>query len=124
LKKTDLEYNLIHIFEISFFKYNEIQNLVSGDILKKEESKCVTCDEICEYISKEVKPGDIVRLSLGRCYIPGKVITNNEGIIQLEVRGDTIKGLTCIDMEKSKDFIIEIEHECEDKKCTLEAKNE
>jgi len=92
--------------------------------LKKEECKCISCEEICEYVEKEVKPGDIIRLSLGRVYIPGKVITNNEGIIQLEVQGDTIKGLTTIDIGKSKDFIIEIEHECEDKKCTLEAKNE
>ncbi|MGB9936098.1 MAG: DUF2097 domain-containing protein [Methanobacterium sp.] len=90
----------------------------------KEESKCVSCDEICEYVEKEVKPGDTIRLSLGRCYIPGRVITNSEGIIQLEVQGETIKGLTCIDLEKSKDFIIEVEHECEDKKCTLEAKDE
>ncbi len=94
-----------------------------GDILK-EEVKCVTCDEICEYVEKEVKPGDSVRLSLGRCYIPGKVITNNDGILQIQVEGETIKGLTSIDLEKSKDFIIEVEHECKDKKCTLEAKDE
>jgi hypothetical protein len=92
--------------------------------LKNEENVCVSCDEICEYVEKEVKPGDIVRLSLGRCYIPGRVITNSEGIIQLQVEGETIKGLTCIDLEKSKDYIIEIEHECGEKKRTLEAKNE
>ena len=92
--------------------------------MKKEENVCVSCDEICEYVEKEVKPGDIIRLSLGRCYIPGRVVTNNDGIIQLEVQGETIKGLTCIDLEKSKDFIIEVEHECEDKKCILEAKDE
>lgn len=84
----------------------------------------MSCEEICEYVKKEVKPGDIINLSLGRCYIPGKVITNSEGIIQLHVECDTIKGLTCIDLEKSKDFIIEVEHECEDKKCVLEAKDE
>jgi len=92
--------------------------------LKKEESRSVTCDEICEYLEKEVKPGDIIRLSLGRCYIPGIVITNNEGVIQLDVQGDIIKGPTCIDVVKSKDFIVEIEHECVDKKCTLEAKDD
>ncbi len=90
----------------------------------KEENKCVTCDEICEYVEKEVKPGDTIRLSLGRCYIPGKVVTNSEGILQVQVEGDIIKGLTCIDLEKSKDFLIEVEHECADKKCTLEAKDE
>lgn len=96
-----------------------------GDILKKEEENiCVTCDEICDYIEKEVKPGDSVRLSIGRCYIPGKVITNNEGILQINVEGETIKGLTCIDVEKMKDYLIEVEHECEGKKCVLEAKDE
>lgn len=93
-------------------------------IFLKEENVCISCDEICKYVEEEVKPGDIIRLSLGRVYIPGKVITNSEGVIQLEVQGETIKGLTCIDLEKSKDYIIEIEHECEDKKCTLEAKND
>jgi hypothetical protein len=105
-------------------KDNKIISILIGDILKKEENVCVSCDEICEYVEKEVKPGDIIRLSLGRCYIPGRVITNNDGIIQLEVQGETIKGLTCIDLGKSKDFIIEVEHECDDKKCTLEAKDE
>lgn len=45
-----------------------------GDILKKDI--CLTCDEICDYIEKEVKPGDAVKLSLGICYILGKVVTN------------------------------------------------
>ncbi len=87
----------------------------------KEENVSLSCDEICKYVEKEVKPGDIIRLSLGRVYIPGKVVTNSEGIIQIQVQGEIIKGLTSIDLEKSKDYIIEIEHECKDKKCTLEA---
>lgn len=85
---------------------------------------CATCDEICNYLVKEVKPGDSVRLSVGRCYIPGKVITNSEGILQINVEGETIKGLTCIDVEKLKDYLIEVEHECEGKICILEAKDE
>lgn len=98
-----------------------------GDILKKEEQKenvCATCDEICSYIADEVKPGDSVKLSIGRCYIPGRVITNSEGILQIKVEGETITGLTCIDIEKMKEYLIEVEHECEGKKCVLEAKDE
>jgi hypothetical protein len=60
----------------------------------KEEKKICTCDEICEYIENEIKPGDIIRLSLGRCYIPGEVVTNNEGVIQINVNSETIKGLS------------------------------
>ncbi|WP_431062801.1 DUF2097 domain-containing protein [Methanobacterium sp.] len=90
----------------------------------KEENVCVSCDELCEYLENEVKPGDSVKLSLGRCYIPGKVVTNNDGILQIQVEGETIRGLTSIDVEKIKDFLIEVEHECKDGKCTLEAKDE
>ncbi len=89
----------------------------------KEEKKICTCDEICEYIENEIKPGDIIRLSLGRCYIPGEVVTNNEGVIQINVNSETIKGLSCIDVEKLKDFLVEVEHECKDGVCTLEAKD-
>lgn len=89
----------------------------------KEEKKVCTCDEICEYIENEIKPGDIIRLSLGRCYIPGEVVTNNEGVIQINVNSETIKGLSCIDVEKLKDFLVEVEHECKDGVCTLEAKD-
>lgn len=90
----------------------------------KKESKCCTCEEICEYIENEVKPGDIVRLSLGRCYIPGEVITNNEGVIQINVDSDSIKGLSCIDVKKLKENIVELEHECKDGICTIEAKDD
>lgn len=97
-----------------------------GDILKNEEKEnvCATCDEICNYLANEVKPGDSVRLSIGRCYIPGKVVTNNEGILQIDVEGDIIKGLTCVDVEELKDYLIEVEHECKGKICVLEAKDE
>lgn len=89
----------------------------------KEEKRVCTCDEICKYIENEIKPGDTIRLSLGRCYIPGEVVTNNEGVIQINVTSDTIKGLSCIDVEKLKDFLVEVEHECKDGICTLEAKD-
>lgn len=56
------------------FFNNEKQYHILGDILKKDI--CLTCDEICDYIEKEVKPGDAVKLSLGICYILGKVVTN------------------------------------------------
>ncbi len=90
----------------------------------KTENKCATCSEICEYIEKEVNPGDTVRLSLGRCYIPGKVVTNNEGVLQIDIESDMIKGLSCIDIEKLKEFIVEVEHECEDSVCIIEAKDD
>jgi len=45
-----------------------------NNILKKDI--CLTCNEICDYIKKEVKLGDAVKLSLGICYILGKVVTN------------------------------------------------
>jgi len=93
-------------------------------IFLKKENICASCDEICEYIENEVKPGDIIRLSLGRCYIPGKVVTNNDGVIQIKIDSEMIKGLTTIDVEKLKDFLIEVEHECKDGICTLEAKDE
>ncbi|MGC9517599.1 MAG: DUF2097 domain-containing protein [Methanomicrobiales archaeon] len=89
-----------------------------------EKNICATCDEICEYIEEEVKTGDIVRISLGRCYIPGKVVTNNEGVLQIKIDSDMIKGLTKIDVGKMKDFLIEVEHECDGKICTLEAKDD
>jgi len=86
---------------------------------------CATCDEICEYIENEVKTGDTVRLSLGRCYIPGKVVTNNDGVIQIKIDSDMIKGLTTIDVAKMKDFLVEVEHECPDGACCImEAKDD
>lgn len=90
----------------------------------EKKSKCATCDEICEYIEKEVKPGDTIRLSLGRCYIPGKVLTNNEGILQIDVNSNMIKGLSSIDINELKEFLVEVQHECKDCVCTLEAKND
>jgi len=90
-------------------------------ILKKTENVCASCDEICQYINKEVKSGDTVRLSIGRVYIPGKVITNNNGVIKIELDGEMIKGLTTIDVEKLKEHLIEVEHECETGICILEA---
>lgn len=90
----------------------------------KEKKITATCNEICEYIDNEVSPGDTVRLSLGRCYIPGKVITNNQGVLQIEVDSEMIKGLSCIDVNELKEFLVELEHECESEICTLEAKND
>ncbi|SCG84742.1 DUF2097 domain-containing protein [Methanobacterium congolense] len=87
----------------------------------KKEEKCASCEEICQYIEDEVKPGDTVRLSLGRCYIPGKVVTNNDGVLQINVDSSVIKGLTCIDVKGLKEFIVELEHECKDGVCTIEA---
>jgi hypothetical protein len=93
--------------------------------MKENKEICATCDEICHYIEEEVKPGDIVRLSLGRCYIPGKVVTNNEGIMQIEIESEMIKGLSTIDVGKMKDFLVELEHECPDGMCcTIEAKDD
>ena len=83
-----------------------------------------TCSEICEYINEEVSPGDTVRLSLGRCYIPGKVITNNNGVLQIEIDGEMIKGLSCIDVNELKEFLVELEHECSSGVCVIEAKND
>jgi len=88
------------------------------------EKRHATCDELCRYIKEEVKPGDIVRLSLGRVYIPGKVITNNNGIIQIKIDAEMIKGLTTIDVGKLKDYLIEQEHECEGNVCIIEAIDE
>ncbi|HIH70989.1 MAG TPA: DUF2097 family protein, partial [Methanothermobacter thermautotrophicus] len=51
----------------------------------KKENRIATCDELCRYIKEEVKPGDTVRLSLGRVYIPGKVVTNNSGVLQIKI---------------------------------------
>jgi len=90
----------------------------------KTEKKCATCEELLRYIKEEVKPGDTVRLSLGRVYIPGKVITNNEGVIQVRIESEMIKGLTTIDVEKLKDYLIELEHECEGNVCIIEAVDE
>lgn len=92
--------------------------------MSKKKNISATCSEICEYIDKEVSPGDTIRLSLGRCYIPGKVITNNEGVLQIEVDSDMIKGLSCIDVRELKEFLVELEHECDDEICTIEAKND
>ncbi|MCL2687629.1 MAG: DUF2097 domain-containing protein [Methanobrevibacter sp.] len=83
-----------------------------------------TCSEICEYIDKEVSPGDKVGLSLGRCYVPGKVVTNNDGVLQIEVNSDMIKGLSCLDIQELKEFLVELEHECESGVCVIEAKDD
>jgi len=83
-----------------------------------------TCSEICEYVGKEVSSGDIVRLSLGRCYIPGKVISNNQGVLQIGIDGDMTKEVTCIDIKELKDFLVELEHECKSGIYTIEAKND
>lgn len=91
--------------------------------MKEKKNVYATCDEICEYIENEVKPGDTVRISLGRCYIPGKVVTNNEGVMQIEVDSEMIKGLTTIEVGKMRDFLVELEHECPDCICTMEAKD-
>ncbi|MGL6299017.1 MAG: DUF2097 domain-containing protein [Methanobacteriaceae archaeon] len=88
---------------------------------KTKKTITATCSEICDYIDKEVQPGDNVRLSLGRCYIPGEVVTNNNGVLQIDVKGDTIKGLSCLDIGKLKEHLVELEHECKDCVCTLEA---
>jgi len=93
-------------------------------MIKKKENISATCTEICEYIEQEVVPGDTVRLSLGRCYIPGTVITNNQGVLQIELDSEMIKGLSCIDVNDLKDFLVELEHECADKICTIEARND
>ncbi|WP_242451135.1 DUF2097 domain-containing protein [Methanothermobacter sp. THM-2] len=93
-------------------------------IYLKKENRIATCDELCRYIREEVKPGDTVRLSLGRVYIPGKVVTNNAGVIQIKIDSDLIKGLTTIDVEKLKEYLIELEHECEGGVCIIEAVDE
>ena len=93
--------------------------------MKDEKNIRATCNEICEYIDKEVQPGDTVRLSLGRCYIPGKVITNQQGILKIGLNSDTIKGLSCIDIQDLKEYIVELEHECDNGKILIiEAENE
>jgi len=90
----------------------------------KKENICATCTEICEYIDEKVLPGDTIRLSLGRCYIPGKVVTNSNGMLQIEVDGDLIKGLSQIDVQELKEYLVELEHECESGICTIEAKDD
>jgi hypothetical protein len=92
--------------------------------MKEKKNFSATCSEICEYIEKEVKPGDSLKLSLGRCYIPGNVITNSQGILQIEVYSDMIKGLSRINFQELKEFLVELEHESENKVYTIEAKND
>jgi len=91
--------------------------------MSEEKNITATCSEICEYVDKEVAPGDTIRLSLGRCYIPGKVITNNKGILQIEIDSEMIKGLSCIDIQELKEYLVELEHECESGTCVIEAKD-
>jgi hypothetical protein len=93
-------------------------------MMNQKKNISATCSEICEYIDKEVSPGDTIRLSLGRCYIPGKVITNNKGVLQIDIDSESIKGLSCIDVNELKEFLVELEHECENGTCTIEAKND
>ena len=80
-----------------------------------------TCTEICGYIKEEVKEGDKIELSLGRCYIPGRIITNNDGVLQIEVDSESIKGLSCIDVVDLKEFLVELKHEHPDGTRVLEA---
>ena len=93
--------------------------------MKDEKNIRATCNEICEYIDEKVQPGDTIRLSLGRCYIPGKVITNENGILKIGLNSETIKGLSCIDIQYLKEYIVEVEHECKNGRiCIIEAENE
>lgn len=94
--------------------------------MSEKESKNIkaTCTEICQYIEENVEVGDMVRLSLGRCYVPGKVITNNEGVLQIDVDSELIKGLSCINVEELKDYLVELEHECKNCTYVLEAEND
>jgi len=91
--------------------------------MSEKKNITATCSEICEYVDKEVTPGDTIRLSLGRCYIPGKVVTNNKGILQIEIDSDMIKGLSCIDIQELKEYLVELEHECESGTCVIEARD-
>ena len=92
--------------------------------MAEKKNMTATCSEICEYIDNEVLPGDTIGLSLGRCYVPGKVVTNNDGVLQIEVNSDLIKGLSCLDVKELKEHLVELEHECENGICVIEAKDD
>lgn len=87
----------------------------------KDEFKRATVDEIQKYIVENVKCGDEIELSLGRCYVPGTIVTNNSGILQIDVNGESVKGLSSIDINELKQFLVEIKHKNDDGTYILEA---
>ncbi len=87
----------------------------------KDNFKLASVDEIHKYIIEKVKPGDEIGLSLGRCYVPGTIVTNNNGVLQIDVRGESVKGLSSIDVNDLKDFLVEVKHKSDDGVYILEA---
>lgn len=87
----------------------------------KSNFKYATVDEIHNYILENVNKGDEVELSLGRCYIPGTVVTNNSGVLQIDVNGESVKGLSSIDINDLKDFLVELKHKRDEGMYVLEA---
>lgn len=83
--------------------------------------KFATVDEIHKYILENVKSGDEVELSLGRCYIPGTIVTNNSGVLQIDVDGESVKGLSSVDINDLKNFLVEFKHKRDDGFFILEA---
>ncbi len=87
----------------------------------KDNIKQATVDEIHKYIVENVKCGDEIELSLGRCYVPGTIVTNNSGILQIDVDGESVKGLSSIDINELKHFLVEIKHKSDDGTYIFEA---
>lgn len=77
------------------------------------------CEELIEYVKKEVKPYDKVEMSYNRVFTPGEVINVETCVLKggrksctvlVQLDGDTIHNTVDIDLEKIKYDLIEVKH--------------
>ena len=77
------------------------------------------CDEVIEYVKKNVKPYDKVEMSYNRVFTPGEVINVETCVLKggrksctvvVHLDGDTIHTTVDIDLEKIKYDLIEVRH--------------
>lgn len=77
------------------------------------------CEELIEYVKKNVKAYDNVELSYNRVFTPGEVINVETCVLKggkksctvlVQLDGDTIHSTVDIDLEEIKYDLIEVKH--------------
>ena len=77
------------------------------------------CEELIEYVKKNVKPYDNVEMSYNRVFTPGEVINVETCVLKggkksctvlVHLDGDTIHNTVDIDLEEIKYDLIEVRH--------------
>ena len=92
------------------------------------ENRTMDCEEVIEYVKKNVKPYDNVELSYNRVFTPGEVINVETCVLKggrksctvvVHLEGDTLHGTVDIDLEEIKYDLIEVRHFPKDGEETL-----